>query len=310
MGGGGFMGMRSALVIGATGLVGASLVRQLCENDEYAAVNVIARRELAFSHPKLVVKIRDFDQITESDIEFAHEVFCCLGTTTKKAGSREQFEKVDVEYPLVVAALAKNRGITHFLVISAMGANEKSLTYYSRVKGKLESQLITMDFPQLSIVRPSLLTGERDDLRLAENLGAKAMSALNPLLIGPGKKFRSIEASQVALAMLAIALHGKKQKVAIYTSEELAMMQLPEPVIDEGVDEEVQFNWGKKLPQEELPPVDKDMAFSRRQTAESTVLDEEVVFKRKQEKGDMVPIDEDVTFNRDRLKSFEVDRDR
>ncbi|MER2192293.1 MAG: oxidoreductase [Solibacillus sp.] len=300
------MGMRSALVVGATGLVGSALVKQLCESDEYAAVNVIARRALDFTDPKLVVKVRDFEQIGESDIEFAHEVFCCLGTTIKKAGSREQFEKVDVEYPLSIAALAKNRGIGHFIVISAMGANEKSFTYYNRVKGKLESELTAMDFPQLSIVRPSLLTGERDEFRLGENVGAKAMSVLNPLMVGPGKKFRSIEAQQVACAMMVIALHGKKQKVAVYSSDELSTMQMPKPEVDEGVDQDVQFNWGK-LKSDDVPPIDKELPFNRQQHDEP-MLDELVSFKRKQD--DLPPIDEDIVFDRRKLKDLEVDRDK
>lgn len=298
--------MRSALVVGATGMVGKALVRQLCENEAYAAVNVIVRRPLDFKHPKLVMKVRDFEQMTESDIEFAHEVYCCLGTTIKKAGSREQFEKVDVEYPLLIAALAKNRGIAHFLVISAMGANEKSLTYYNRVKGKLEEQLIAMDFPQLSIMRPSLLTGEREEFRLGERVSEKVLKALGPLMIGPGKKMRSIAAEQVALAMMVIALHGKKQKIAIYSSDELAAMQLPEPEVDkeEGVDLDVQFNWNKL--QNDAPPVDQAPAFKPRPAEENPLVDKDVTFKKKETEP---VLDEEVVFNRDKLKDFEVDRD-
>ena len=256
--------MRSALVVGATGLVGANLVKLLCDSDEYVAVTVISRRPLDYFHPKLIVTLREFDQIADSDIEFAHEVFCCLGTTMKKAGSKEQFEKVDFEYPMTIAALAKNRGVGHFIVISAMGANEKALAYYSRVKGKLETALTSMDFPQLSIVRPSLITGARGEFRFGEAFGEKALNVLNPLLIGPLKKVRSIPAQQIALAMKVIALHGKKQKVAIYKSDELLALRMP--VIAEAeeqlADQEVQFNWDK-LKEDELPPVDDKVVFDR-----------------------------------------------
>lgn len=238
--------MRSALVVGATGLVGSSLVKLLCESKEYAAVNVISRRPLDYTHPKLVVKLREFDQIADQDIEFAHEVFCCLGTTMKKAGSKQQFEKVDFEYPLTIAAIAKNRGIDHFIVISAMGANEKALAYYSQVKGKLEAELIKMDFPQLSIVRPSLITGERQEFRLGETVGDKVLKVLNPILAGPMKKLRSIPADQIALAMKVIALYGTKPKVAIYLSDELLKMKMPTIEKEEPLaDEEVVFNWDK-----------------------------------------------------------------
>lgn len=238
--------MRSALVVGATGLVGSSLVKLLCESEEYAAVNVISRRPLDFTHPNLVVKLCEFDQIADKDIEFAHEVFCCLGTTMKKAGSKQQFEKVDFEYPLTIAAIAKNRGVGHFIVISAMGANEKALAYYSQVKGKLEAELIKMDFPRLSIVRPSLITGDRQEFRLGETIGDKVLKVLNPILIGPLKKLHSIPATQIALAMKVIALHGKEQKVAIYLSDELLEMEMPMFKKEEALaDEEVTFNWDK-----------------------------------------------------------------
>ena len=256
--------MRSALVVGATGLVGSTLVKLLCESEEYAAVNVISRRPLDYFHQKLVVTLREFDQIAESDIEFAHEVFCCLGTTIKKAGTREAFEKVDFEYPMTIAAIAKNKGIGHFIVISAMGADEKAFAYYSRVKGKLETGLIKMDFPQLSIVRPSLITGNRNEFRLGEMLGAKALSVINPLLVGPLKKVRSIPAEHIALAMKEMALHGKKEKVAIYLSNEISAMQTPifEKEQEQYADEEVLFNWNK-YEKDELPPIDKEVVFNR-----------------------------------------------
>ncbi|MEK4384624.1 NAD(P)H-binding protein [Solibacillus sp. FSL W7-1464] len=257
--------MRSALVVGATGLVGSSLVKLLCESEEYVAVNVISRRPLDFTHPKLVVKLCEFNQIADKDIEFAHEVFCCLGTTMKKAGSKQQFEKVDFEYPLTIAAIAKNRGVGHFIVISAMGANEKALAYYSQVKGKLEAELIKMDFPQLSIVRPSLITGDRPEFRLGETIGDKILKVLNPILVGPLKKIHSIPATQIALAMKVIALHGKKQKVAIYLSDELLKMHMPNIEKEETLaDDEVTFNWDK-YKEDSLPPVDiEDKEFSRK----------------------------------------------
>lgn len=239
------MEMRSAIVVGATGLVGSTLVKQLCESDEYVAVTVIARRALDYSHPKLVVRIKEFDALAESDMEFAHEIFCCLGTTIKKAGSREVFEKIDVEYPVQIAAMAKNRGIQHMIVISAMGANEKSFAYYNRVKGKMEKELIDIDLPQLSIVRPSLLVGNRSELRVGEKIGAAVLAVFNPLLIGPLKRYRSIKAEQVALAMIVIALYHKNTKLAIYPSNELAQMTLPELEEEPEMKREDLFNWNK-----------------------------------------------------------------
>lgn len=261
------MGMRSAIVVGATGLVGSSLVKLLCESEEYVSVTAISRKNLNFNHPKLTVKIRSLDELEEKDIEFAHEMFCCLGTTMKKAGSKEAFEKVDVEYPLHFASLAKKCGIMHYIIISAMGASEKSKIYYNRVKGKLEGELKALEIPQLSIVRPSLLVGDRSEFRLGEKMGEWVLKTLNPILIGPFKKYRSIEATQVALAMKVIALHGEKLPVNIYESSQLAKMRLPEPKEEKVIPREQLFNWDK-FKEEELAPVDEEVVFNQEKLKE------------------------------------------
>lgn len=278
------MGMRAAIVVGATGLTGTSLVEQLCENDEYISVTVIARRALAFTHPKLEVKIRNFDALEEKDIEFAHELYCCLGTTMKKAGSREEFEKVDFEYPLTIASLAKNRGIPHMLVITAMGANESSPFYYNRVKGKLEHDLMELGLQRLSIIRPSLLVGDREEFRFGEKAGEKALKLIKPLLVGPLKRSRAIEASQVAKAMIIIALYGNKQSVTIYPSQELAKLDFPESQ-DDDVSREQLFNWNKHSSNDEEDKVNREVIINRdKYKIEETVVDKEVKFQRREDK--------------------------
>ncbi|MGE7691676.1 NAD(P)H-binding protein [Lysinibacillus sp. NPDC097214] len=281
------MGMRAAIVVGATGLTGTSLVEQLCENDEYVSVTVIARRAPAFTHPKLEVKIRNLDTLEEKDIELAHELYCCLGTTIKKAGSREEFEKVDFEYPLTIASLAKKRGIPHMLVITAMGANEKSPFYYNRVKGKLEHDLMELGLQRLSIIRPSLLVGEREEFRLGEKAGEKVLKLAKPLLVGPLKRSRAIEASQVAKAMIVIALYGDKQPVIIYPSQELAQLDFPETQ-DEDVSREQLFNWDKRKlsgSSDKGDKVNQEVVINRdKYKIEETVVDKEVKFQHRRDK--------------------------
>ncbi|MBD8025604.1 NAD(P)H-binding protein [Ureibacillus sp. Re31] len=259
--------MRSAIVVGGTGLVGNALVKLLCDSEEYVSVTVLSRRKLDFEHPKLTVKVRSFDQLEEEDIDFAHEVFCCLGTTMKKAKTREQFEKVDVEYPLHIASLAKKCGIMHFIMISAMGASEKSAFYYNKVKGKVERELIALDLPQLSIIRPSLLVGDRKEFRLGEKMGEWILKGLNPLFIGSLKKYRPIEADQLALAMKVIALFGKKSPVTIYESHQLAMMKMPEVKEEKVIPREQLFNWDKFKEQEAIP-IDEEVVFNREKLRE------------------------------------------
>ncbi|MBG9452566.1 oxidoreductase [Lysinibacillus sphaericus] len=281
------MGMRAAIVVGATGLTGTSLVEQLCENDEYVSVTVIARRAPAFTHPKLEVKIRNLDTLEEKDLEFANELYCCLGTTIKKAGSREQFEKVDFEYPLTIASLAKKRGIPHMLIITAMGANEKSPFYYNRVKGKLEHDLMELGLQRLSIIRPSLLVGEREEFRLGEKAGEKFLKLAKPLLVGPLKRSRAIEASQVAKAMIVIALYGDKQPVTIYPSQELAQLDFPETQHEDASRENL-FNWEKRKlssTSDEGDKVNQEVVINRdKYKIEETVVDKEVNFQHRRDK--------------------------
>ena len=266
--------IRSAIVVGATGLVGTELVKLLCESDKYISITVISRRKLDYKHPKLTVKIRAFDELGEQDFDFADDLFCCLGTTMKKAGSRMEFEKVDFEYPLQIASLAKKQGVRHFIVISAMSANEKSSIYYSRVKGKLENELKELDLPQLSIVRPSLLVGKRNEFRFGEKMGETILKILNPVFIGPLKKFRSIEAKQVALAMMVIALHSKKIPIAIYDSSELATLTMPsKDKEEEAISREQLFNWDK-LKKEDPLPVDEEVVFDKSKLREVKVDDD------------------------------------
>ncbi|OCS94297.1 oxidoreductase [Caryophanon latum] len=257
------MKMRAAIVVGATGLTGRTLIEQLCESEEYVAVIAIARRKLTFEHPKLEVRVKSFDELEEDDLPPANDLFCCLGTTRKKAGSKEAFEQVDFEYPLRIASLAKKKGIPHFVVISAMGAKESSPFYYSRVKGKLEKELIDLQLDRLTIVRPSLITGDRDEFRLGERVGAGTLAVTNPLLAGPLKKYRSIEASQLALAMICIALYERPQKVGIYESNRL--LTIMPPALEE--EEEIEFNWSKleekRLEEENGTPIDEEVVFDR-----------------------------------------------
>ncbi|WMT43186.1 oxidoreductase [Paenibacillus sp. D2_2] len=216
---------RSALVVGATGLVGIDLVKLLCNSEKYDLVKIIVRRPVEYSHPKLEVHICDFDKLTSQDIGEVQDVFCCMGTTIKKAGSREAFKKVDFEYPRTIAALAKKQGAEHFIIITAMGANEKSLSHYGRVKGQIEKELIAMDFLRLSILRPSLLTGSRSEFRLGERIGALVLKVINPIFVGTMRKYRSISGQQVAYAMKSIALSRNEQKVTIYPSDEIAKIK-------------------------------------------------------------------------------------
>ena len=248
------MAKRVAIVVGATGLTGNFLVKQLCKSEEYAAVSVIVRREFAYKHAKLDIQVKDFDKLEENDLDIADDLFCCLGTTMKKAKSKENFERVDLEYPLRIASLAKKRGIPNFHVISAVGSNKKSPFYYSQVKGRMEEGLIEIELPHLFIYRPSLLTGNRGEFRLGERLSEGVFQLLNPLLVGPFKRMRSIEGQQLAFAMYHYAIHNTKNDITIYKPLDILNAKPLEKMEVEAISREELFNWDNR----EDISVDKD----------------------------------------------------
>lgn len=240
------MAKRTAIVIGATGFTGRLLVKRLCESEEYVAVTIIARRNSTYTHAKLDVKIREFDKIEEKDLEIADDLFCCLGTTRKKAKTKENFEKVDLEYPLRIASLAKKRGIPNFHVISAAGSSRRSPFFYSRIKGRMEEGLIDLKLPHLSIFRPTLLTGERAEFRLGERLAEGIFQLINPLLIGPFRGLRAIEGAQLAFAMYHNAVNQSKNNVTIYNSIDIIDAKPLETREEKPISREELFDWSKR----------------------------------------------------------------
>lgn len=188
---------KTALIAGATGLVGSYLLQLLLESPQYQRVKALVRKPIAFQHPRLEQIVFDFEQPHKELIQ-AHHVYCCLGTTKKKAGSKEQFRNVDYHYPLLVAHTAHQNGTEKFAIVTAMGANARSRFFYNRVKGELENELRQIPFQALHILRPSLLLGPRKEFRTGEELGKIVMKAFGWLM---SHRLRAVHASQVATCM-------------------------------------------------------------------------------------------------------------
>ena len=202
--------MKTALIAGHTGLVGGELLNLLLESDKYQKVIAIGRRKLGREHPKLHELIVDFDNLEfNQDID---DVFCCLGTTMKKAGSRDKFRLVDFQYPLNIAVATKETGAKAFVLVSANGASKKSNFFYNQVKGELEEAVEKLAFDKYEIVRPSLLIGDRDESRFAEDLGKGFMKAFGFLFVGPLKNIKGIKGLSVARAMIYAANDGSGGK--------------------------------------------------------------------------------------------------
>ncbi|RMH19946.1 MAG: NAD-dependent epimerase/dehydratase family protein [Acidobacteria bacterium] len=201
---------RSALVLGASGLVGGHLLRRLLDDATWGLVRAVVRRPLAVEHPRLEQRVVDFDRLERHADAFAvADVFCCLGTTMKKAGSRDAFRRVDYLYPFEAARLAEAAGADRFQLVSSLGADPASGNFYLRVKGEVERVVARLAFGAFDVFRPSILLGERPEPRPAEALAAGFGRALAVVLIGPLRRYRPIPAAMVAAAMVEVAARGE-----------------------------------------------------------------------------------------------------
>ncbi len=197
---------RTALLVGATGLVGKDCLQLLLADDAWSQVTVLARRRIPSSHPKLVARLVDFDRLSQlSGFPRATDVFCALGTTIATAGSRPEFHKVDFTYVVETARLALVSGARQFLLVSALGADPSSSVFYSRVKGEAEEAVRKLGFGALQVFRPSFLAGERAEKRPLESLGVAVFSALSFALVGPLRRYRPVKSAAVAAAMVRVA---------------------------------------------------------------------------------------------------------
>ena len=191
--------MRNVLLLGATGLVGRELLSLLFEDGDVRRVVVIARRPTGATHAKLDEHVIDLDAMdAHADLFKVDQIFCALGTTIKQAGTKERFRVVDHDYPLTAARLGKARGATHYLLVSALGANAESRVFYNRVKGEVERDVIALGYRTTTIARPSLLLGHRDEYRRGEHLASK-FAWLTP------SKYKPIYAHDVAKALLRLS---------------------------------------------------------------------------------------------------------
>lgn len=215
----------NALLVGATGLVGGFVMARLLAHPDYSNVEVWVRRELPLRDLKLIQRVVDFSNLPLQQVHADH-VFCCLGTTIAKAGSEAAFRKVDHDYPLALAKLARSGGGKKFLMVSALGADATSSVFYNRVKGEVENAIVALDLPAVWFFRPSLLLGPRQENRPGERIGAVIGKLVAPLLIGGLRKYRPIHVDTVAAAMVYAATHdappGTIESDAIARLAELA----------------------------------------------------------------------------------------
>lgn len=201
--------MRTALIAGATGLVGGHCMRQLLNSPEYSRVTALVRRPLDLEHEKLEARVVDFNRLDDAEIPAVDDVYCTLGTTIRKAKSKHEFRKIDYGYPLAVAEQAVLQGAKRFLLVTSVATDTASPNFYLRVKGELESATAGLPYEQIDYFRPSFLTGKREDRQWPEKLGIAFAQTFRFLLFGPMRVYHPIAAEQVARAMIARAIGGE-----------------------------------------------------------------------------------------------------
>ncbi|MFK7852250.1 MAG: NAD(P)H-binding protein [Akkermansiaceae bacterium] len=212
---------RKALIAGATGAVGAVLLKLLNESERYSEIHCIGRRAPTLSDRKINSHIVEFEELDQLDLaQPIDDVFCTIGTTIRAAGSVQQFKKVDRDYVYQIGKLAERLHVETCSVISAIGANAESSNYYSQTKGEAEDLLQSLDLNSLRIFRPSLLRGNRDEFRLKETMGFIGLTVLTPLLQGSWKKYRPIRVDQVAKALIESG-RNSYPAVKIFESDEI-----------------------------------------------------------------------------------------
>ena len=204
-----------SMVVGSTGLIGRSLIHQLIEGGE--PVKALTREDQTTSNSILEYVKVNFDALELNSELFSDikDIYICLGTTIKKAGSKETFQKVDIQYCIDVAREAEKNGVRNLSIITSVGSDSRSSNFYLKTKGLIEEQISDLDFDSISIHRPGLLIGSRKEVRAGESIGQTLYPFLvNPFLVGSLTKYRSVDSEVLAKAM--IRLSGFKKSVNFY----------------------------------------------------------------------------------------------
>lgn len=216
---------KKVVILGATGLIGKSLTQLFLDHGDWK-VSCLVRRAPTLNHPYLELEVVNFQEHAHLGKYLQCDLLVsCLGTTMKVAGSKEAFEFVDATLPLSLARQAHEQGCEAMMTVSSIGASPKSGSYYTRVKGQVEEDLKKVGFKSLHIMRPSLLLGQRNEKRAGEDIGKVLGGLISPLLMGPMRRYRPIEAHDVAKAMLHLA-QNNEDGVFIHESEALQRISM------------------------------------------------------------------------------------
>lgn len=205
------MNMKKVIILGASGLIGSDVLNQALNNTEFGEIKIFVRQQLPIKNQKLVQIITDFKKLEQIKAEITTDIiFCCLGSTKSKTPNLQDYKRIDQDIPLYFAKEGLSNGLSQFHVVSSLGANPSSSNFYTKLKGEIEVALKGLNIPSLYIYRPSFLEGERKEKRIFEKIALIIMRLINPLLMGRLKKYRTIEASIIANAMINESITNKR----------------------------------------------------------------------------------------------------
>ena len=199
---------KTAILLGITGLIGNALAKNILEDSRYDKLISFHRRKSGIVHPKLEEHIVDLFELEKYAEQFKGDVvFCCIGTTQAKTDDKETYKKIDYGIPVSAAKLSAYNNIPKFIAISALGANPSSSVFYNKTKGEMERDVLKQNVNEPYFLQPSLLAGDREEQRTLEKLAIGAFKVLNPLLIGPLKKYQSIKPEPIVATMQYLAFN-------------------------------------------------------------------------------------------------------
>ena len=213
--------MKTALLFGASGLVGSHVLSQLISNNNYSKIKLFVRSSIDISDPKIEIIQTDFNNLENhrEDIK-GDDCFFCIGTTKQNSPDKSEYRRVELEVPKQIAQIAKSNSVNSFVFVSSGYADPKSSGDYLKFKGEVEEELKRLNFPKLGIMRPSFLLGDRKEKRVGEKIGIFVFKLLSPLFLGPLKKMKPIHSATVAKAMIAITQNDSSE--TIFESNEIS----------------------------------------------------------------------------------------
>jgi uncharacterized protein YbjT (DUF2867 family) len=211
---------KTAIILGATGLTGSSVLQKLIKDARYDNIKLFSRSKIDGLPNKVTQFVGDLLKLEEFKADFtAQEVYCCIGTTAKKTPNKTLYKQIDYGIPVAAAKLSKENNIPTFLVISAMGAKTNSTVFYNKTKGKMERDVLKQDIKNTFVLRPSLIGGKRNESRILEKIGLAVFKVISPLFIGKLKEYKIINAETIAQAMINLANNTNKEEVIISSNK-------------------------------------------------------------------------------------------